>query len=337
MPLAGAQLAALAYAPALCIAPLIGFAYYAAIASGRVTSSDFFISSAIDLGLANRVGGTGVSLLLVSLAAAVCVRAAFVAQLGAEWRVAAQAHGSQSAGSDSGAGPFFAHSAVLDLSAEPASAPDAYCCGGGRVDWNQWSVRCALSGAAIGIAVTHFNYAFSSVVHLSLAFAAFLLILVAVLAQCAVDARLEDAASAAIAASSSNGSSSASAHRGAPHLDSDVRAALVGNAAAKHGKATGLLPPSSIAATLSGGLPAHRRLRRWLAAVVVLGFAGMFATIAFSLALSSACELALVAALIASIASWAPDLARVRMRLDFAPLSTAGDTDELAAVVRVSA
>jgi hypothetical protein len=322
MPLSGGLLSALAYAPALLTAPLIGFAYYEAIQSGRVTAHDFFISSAIDLGLANRVGGTGVAVLLVALATALCVRAAFVAQLATELR--ASVHGTSG---------FFAHSAVLDLSAEssaPASAAECCCCC--RVDWNQWSVRCALSGAAIGIAVTHFNYSFNSYAHLSLAFAAFLLIGAAVLAQCAVDGQLEELALAAIAKSSSASSSN-------HHLDSDVRTVLVADGPIKHvASGTASVPTRSIAATLPGSMPAHCRLRRWLAAAVVAGFLGMFATIAFSLALSAACELVQVAALIASIASWAPDLARVRLRLDFAPQAAAGDDDddgELTAVGRV--
>jgi hypothetical protein len=86
MEIASTALVWLAWSPVVVGVPFLGCAYYLAVQSGRVSIHDFFISSAIDLGLANRIGGTGLNVIIACLAMVLSVRMLFVSEILAHYR-----------------------------------------------------------------------------------------------------------------------------------------------------------------------------------------------------------------------------------------------------------
>ena len=265
-----------------------------------MTSRDFFISSAIDLGFGNKIGGTAVSVLFCGFLLALLLRAALVAQMARAHRTLLSARG--------------------DSSDASTDATAASCC-----DWNTRSVYVMLVAFCAGEAIAHFNFDWDAAVHLSIAFAAFLLLCVSLACQTLADAHLERLASLTAAQSSRNGSGSDGGGGGggqsdygssgsssaAVALSSEMHKSLV-NGVDEHSAALAFL-----AAFDQFGVPRFSVVRRYLAAGMVACFVAMFALLPFSLAAGSACELAQCACMLAIFLSWIPDMQRMQLHLEF--------------------
>ena len=255
-----------------------------------MTARDFFISSAIDLGFGNKIGGTAVSVLFCGFLLALLLRAALVAQM------------------------MRAHRTLLssDASADESVAP---CC-----DWNARSVHVMLAAFCAGEAIAHFNFDWDAAVHLSIAFAAFLLLCAALMCQSLADAHLERLAHLTAAqnrsgkgdyGSSGSSGSSSSSSSAVVALSSDLHKSLV------HGVDAHNAALAFLASFDMFGVSRFSAARLYLAAGMVACFVAMFASLPFSLAAGSAFELAQCACLLAIVLSWVPDLQRLHLHFEF--------------------
>lgn len=255
-----------------------------------MTSRDFFISSAIDLGFGNKIGGTAVSVLFCGFLLALLLRAALVAQM------------------------VRAHRALLSARGDSSDATETTmttCC-----DWNARSVHVMLAAFCAGEAIAHFNFDWDAAVHLSIAFAAFLLLCVSLACQTLADAHLERLAClTAVQCSGHGGGTSDYGSSGssstAVAVSNEMHASLV------NGVDERIAALEFLATFEQFGVPRFSVARRSLAAGMVAFFVAMFASLPFSLAAGSACELAQCACLLTIFLSWVPDLQRLRLYFEF--------------------